>query len=88
MKAVIESPSFYGAEDENVFFNCIYSLPDFAKVTGKGSELHIDFKSEINDEAVEQLLVICRRWFVGIDTLIELRNQNNAESPLWELGVE
>ena len=88
MKAVIGSPSFYGAEDENVFFNCIYSLPDFVKVTGKGRELYIDFKSEVSNEAVELLLVICRRWFISIDSLIELKNPNNEDFPLWEQGIQ
>jgi hypothetical protein len=88
MKAVIESPSFYGAEDENVFFNCIYSLPNFVKVTGRGAELHIEFKTDITDEVVEQLLVICRRWFIGIESLIEFKNSINEDFPLWYQGVE
>ena len=87
MKAVIESPSFYGVEDENVFFNCIYSLPDFIKVTGKGCELFIEFKSDVSNEAVEQLLVICRRWFISIDSLIEFKKPSNADFPLWEKSM-
>jgi len=88
MKAVIESPIFYGAEDENVFFNCIYSLPDFAKVTGKGSELYIEFKSHVSNEAIEQLVVICRRWLINIDSLVDLKNPDNEDFPLWVQGIQ
>ena len=59
---VIEGPVFYGEEDENIFFQCIYSLPDFKEVVGAGTELTIKFGVTASDEAKEKVEVLCRRW--------------------------
>ncbi|WP_183910981.1 hypothetical protein [Simiduia aestuariiviva] len=83
MEIIIEGPSFYDEEDENIFFNALYALPGFLSVKGKGLNLHIQFKSSPSDEAVKQLVVICRRWFIDIAPLLPLKNQNNSGLVLW-----
>jgi len=59
---VIEGPVFNGEEDENVFFQCIYNLPNFKEVVGAGTELTIMFGSTISETAKKQVEVLCRRW--------------------------
>ncbi len=85
MEIVIESPTFCGQEGENVFFNCIYALPNFEKFQGKGLNLYISFSSEITNEAIEQLLVICKRWQIDIPSLANLRSASNESSALWDI---
>lgn len=62
MKILIEGPVFYGQEDENIFFSCIYNLPGFKAVTGVGTRLQVEFEIEISIEAREQVSVLCQRW--------------------------
>jgi hypothetical protein len=65
-KIIIEGPTFYGQEDENLFFQCIYNLPNYFEVKGAGTRLTISFKSEITETAQEQIEVLCRRWQTAI----------------------
>ena len=59
---IIEGPVFKGEEDENIFFQCIYNLPDFKEVVGAGTELTITFSTTVSETAKEQIAVLCRRW--------------------------
>jgi hypothetical protein len=59
---IIEGPVFKGEEDENIFFQCIYNLPDFKEVVGAGTELTITFSATVSETAKEQIAVLCRRW--------------------------
>ncbi|WP_124916884.1 hypothetical protein [Alteromonas flava] len=63
---IIAGPTFFSAEDEEVFFKCLYSLPEFDSVSGKGLELNIKFKKAIPLDAMQQLSAICRRWEIDI----------------------
>ena len=83
MEVIIESPSFYDEEDENVFFNCIYALPGFVTVKGRGINLLISFSEPITNEAIKQLVVICRRWNIDISTLLSYKNESNDYLELW-----
>ena len=65
-KIIIEGPIFHGQEDENLFFQCIYNLPDFSEVIGAGTQLTIRFKSEVSEIAQQQIEVLCRRWQTAI----------------------
>ena len=87
MEVIIEGPSFYDEEDENIFFNCLYSLPDFQDVKGKGVNLHIHLKEPVTDETIKQLVVTCRRWQIDIEPLKGLRRPSNSSLSLWEQGV-
>jgi len=84
MEIVIKGPRFYDTEDENIFFNCIYSLPSYEEVKGKGLNLHIKFKEPISDEAIKQLVIICVRWEINIEPLRKLRRPSNSEFSLWQ----
>jgi len=59
---IIEGPVFNGEEDENIFFQCIYNLPDFEEVVGAGTELTIMFSATVSETAKDQVEVLCRRW--------------------------
>ena len=59
---IIECPVFFGQEDENLFFECIYNLPDYSEVKGVGTKLKIRFTSEVTEIAQQQIEVLCRRW--------------------------
>lgn len=51
---IIEGPEFYGQEDENIFFHCIYNLPNFSEVKGAGTQLTIQFTSVVTEIAQQQ----------------------------------
>jgi len=57
MSITIEGPTFYDQEDENIFFECLYSLPSFKEVKGYGVELTIIFASEPEEEAIIKLRI-------------------------------
>ncbi|GAB2529300.1 hypothetical protein GCM10008940_34920 [Microbulbifer agarilyticus] len=62
----IESPLFYGEEDENIFFLCIYNLPDFKEVKGEGTVLTISFEGVVSESASSLIAILCRRWNTNI----------------------
>jgi len=88
MDITINGPMFYHEEDENLFFSVIYKLPGFKEVTGAGRELKISFTQDISNEAVMQLLVLCRRWGIEIKPLNKFKNELNSNSTLWENRIE
>ncbi|WP_126454810.1 hypothetical protein [Sulfuriflexus mobilis] len=65
MEVVIEGPSFCDKEGEEVFFNCLYSLPDYEKVTGKGINLHLQLREPVSDETIKQIADICNKWEIS-----------------------
>lgn len=87
MEVIIEGPSFYDEEDENIFFNCLYSLPEYQDVKGKGVNLHIYLKEPVTDETIKQLVVTCRRWQIDIEPLKSLRRPSNSSLSLWEQEI-
>lgn len=58
----IKSPTFYSQEDEEIFFQCIYNLPEYKEVIGVGAHLKIVFNSATSSEAKNHLDAICIRW--------------------------
>jgi len=88
MEVIIEGPSFYDQEDENIFFNCLYSLPEYEEVIGKGLNLHIKLKESVSDETIKQLVIICRRWKINIQPLKTLHRSSNSKLSLWEHEVK
>jgi len=65
---VIEGPVFYGEEDENIFFQCIYNLPGLKEVVGSGTALTISFSPADSKKVEEQIEILCRRWDTNICT--------------------
>jgi len=88
MNITINGPTFYHEEDENLFFSGIYKLPNFEEVKGVGRELKISFTKDINNEAVMQMLVLCRRWGIEITPLNKFKSELNSNSTLWEKRIE
>ena len=87
MSITIEGPTFYDRVDENIFFECLYSLPSFKEVKGYGVELTIIFASEPEEEAIIKLLVICRRWGININPLNMYKSRFNPECFLWKSRI-
>jgi len=87
MDITIDGPTFYDQEDENIFFSCIYGLPDFERVRGHGMELTISFKKVPSNKTISQLLVICRRWFINPEPLKLFKNETNSEFFLWQHSI-
>ncbi len=83
MEIVIEAPTFFDTEDENIFFSCIYNLPTYKKVIGKGSILIIELSKKPSEKTLLQLLVICKRWNINRESLYKFKNKNNEGSLLW-----
>jgi hypothetical protein len=83
MDITIDVPIFYHPEDENIFFSCIYRLPDYKQVRGQGRALTISFNQPLSNEAIAQLLVICRRWHISPDALMRFKGKENAKWSLW-----
>jgi hypothetical protein len=73
MEIVFKGPTFYCKEDEDQFFNWLYSIPAFKEVVGQGVELHLSLKEEVDQNSLEQLLVIFKRWELEIKSLSQLR---------------
>ncbi|WP_444943048.1 hypothetical protein ACJJIK_13540 [Microbulbifer sp. ZKSA006] len=87
MSITIEGPTFYDQEDENIFFECLYSLPSFKEVKGHGVELTIEFTGEPEEEAIVKLLVICRRWGINISPLNLYKSRFSPENFLWKNSI-
>ena len=88
MDITIDGPVFYHEEDENLFFSCVYELPDFKEVIGQGRKLKIVFNNNIGNEAIMKLLVLCYRWSIETDSLSQFKNETNSSSTLWVNRVE
>jgi len=58
------------------------------EVIGVGRELKISFTQNVSNEAVMQLLVLCRRWGIEITPLNMFKNELNSSSTLWENRIE
>lgn len=84
MEIIIEGPSFYAQEDEDLFFSCIYGLPGFEHVQGQGAQLKIEFSEPITDDAIVKLVILCRRWSIELAPLLGLRRESNQALSLWE----
>lgn len=87
MEITIEGPVFFAQEDENRFFEWIYSLRAYDKVVGEGTDLRISLREPVDDESVRQLLVLCRRWCIDIQPLRQLRRPSNERLVLWEKNI-
>ena len=88
MEVVIEGPTYYDKEDEAIFFACLYSLPDYKEVIGKGRKLHIQLKEPVTEKTIIQLLILCRRWRIDIAPLLKFRHSSNNDIGLWEQEIE
>ena len=88
MEIIIEGPTFYDEEDENLFFNSLYSLPDYKAVKGIGLKLHVQLTEPVSDETIKRMVVVCRRWQIDIEPLRSLRRSSNNGLLLWDRDVE
>lgn len=86
MEVIIEGPHFFAQEDEDRFFQWIYSLPAYERVTGIGTKLHIALREPVDDDTVKQLLIICRRWLIDVVPLGTLKHPSNEKFALWDDG--
>lgn len=79
MEIIIEGPVFFSQEDESRFFDWLNLLPGFKKVVGEGEYLHLHFNEPLADEAIRQVLIICRRWGIDITPLRGFKTPSNEQ---------
>jgi hypothetical protein len=83
MEIVFKGPTFYCQEDEEHFFNWLYSIPAFKEIVGQGFELHLSLKEEVDQKSLEQLIVIFKRWEVETKALLSLKELALKSSLPW-----
>jgi hypothetical protein len=84
MEVVFEGPWFSSEEDEDQFFESLYSLPQYSKVVGKGTKLYLELKSPIEKETVLGLLRTFKHWKIETNPSETLKPLL-PESELWNL---
>lgn len=65
-------PRFFSNADENMFFNAIYSMPSYVKVSGAADEIYYTYKEPITSEELRFLFDLLKRYQVEISQ--DLRN--------------
>lgn len=83
MEIVFKGPTFYCQEDEEHFFNWLYSIPAFNEVVGQGLELHLFLDEEVDQNSLEQILVVFKRWELEIESLSPLKELALKSSLPW-----
>ena len=83
MEIVFKGPTFYCQEDEEHFFNWLYSIPAFREVFGQGLELHLSLEEKVDQNSLEQLLVIFKRWELELKSLSPLKELALKSSLPW-----
>lgn len=58
----IAGPVFKCSEDENIFFERIYSLPGYEGVVGRGGNLYLTIAEVSGKVALEEIQAICDFW--------------------------
>ena len=83
MEIVFKGPTFYCQEDEEHFFNWLYSIPAFKEVVGQGIELRLSLDEEVDQNSLEQLLVVFKRWELDLKSLKPLTELIQKSSLPW-----
>jgi hypothetical protein len=84
MILTFDGPTFFAPEDEDRFFGWLYSLPEYKRVVGVGTELELELSSPVSPSTVVQLLVLFRRWGMDPAALLPLRSAENGYHVLWD----
>jgi hypothetical protein len=82
-----EGPVSFAAADEDQFFGWLSSLPEFQSVRGIGTTLELALSHPVQPETVRQLLVVFRRWHLGVTPLLALRSPETNGFALWDTGI-
>ncbi|WP_198781125.1 MULTISPECIES: hypothetical protein [Shewanella] len=78
MKITVKGPSFWCQEDEDKFFEWIYSLPNYQSVTGRGLDLIIELNEPVSQSTINQLFVLFKRWELDFNSLAPLKNVSKS----------
>lgn len=87
MEISFEGPVFFAKEDEDRFFGWIYALPEYERIVGAGTTLHLHLRTPVDAGTVEQLLVIFRRWCIDTTPLQPLRSSETERLTLWDTDL-
>ncbi|MGL4835104.1 MAG: hypothetical protein ACRCXH_11880 [Shewanella sp.] len=78
MQITVKGPRFWCQEDEDKFFEWIYSLPNYQSVTGRGLDLIIELNEPVSQSTINQLFVLFKRWELDFNALAPLNNINKS----------
>ncbi|MGH1379709.1 MAG: hypothetical protein ACRAU9_02150, partial [Shewanella xiamenensis] len=78
VQITVKGPSFWCQEDEDKFFEWIYSLPNYQSVTGRGLDLIIELNEPVSQSTINQLFVLFKRWELDFNSLAPLKNVNKS----------
>ena len=84
MEIIFEGPIFFAQEDENHFFEWLYSLPAYKEIVGSGVNLTLELNDPVDDDSILQLLIIFRRWCIDTNALFPLKRESNENLILWD----
>ena len=79
-----EGPVFFAQADEDHFFGWLGSLPEHESIRGVGTTLELTLSSRVQPETVQQLLIVFRRWGLGVTPLLSLRSPETEGFTLWD----
>jgi hypothetical protein len=72
MEIVFQGPTFLCPEDEERFFEWLYSLASFESIVGQGTLLTLRLRGPVDAGSARQLKVIFHRWELEADALAVL----------------
>ncbi|WP_237739930.1 hypothetical protein [Rheinheimera nanhaiensis] len=78
VQITVKGPRFWCQEDEDKFFEWIYSLPNYQSVTGRGLDLIIELNEPVPQSTINQLFVLFKRWELDFNALAPLKNINKS----------
>uniref|UniRef100_Q0HUF2 Uncharacterized protein n=1 Tax=Shewanella sp. (strain MR-7) TaxID=60481 RepID=Q0HUF2_SHESR len=78
VQITVKGPRFWCQEDEDKFFEWIYSLPNYQSVTGRGLDLIIELNEPLPQSTINQLFVLFKRWELDFNALAPLKNINKS----------
>ncbi|ELA3118073.1 hypothetical protein ACA689_004201 [Vibrio vulnificus] len=78
MEIIFQGPTFWLSEDEDKFFEWIYSLPNYKAITGCGLDLNLELSTPIEQSTVNQLFIIFKRWEIDFSPLKIFKELNNS----------
>lgn len=83
-----KGPTFFVPEDEDRFFNWLYSLSEYKNILGAGTTLDLELVSPVSADTARQLLVVFRRWGIDPSPLTSLRSAETDNFVLWDTCLQ
>lgn len=90
---IADAVRFFSAGDEKVFFDWLREMPDVGAVSGRGSQILIQLKTDIpQEESLRELLALFHRFKIDSSQLAKFVTEENktwfvVESAYWFQSV-